>query len=88
MLIRKNECHPDTTTAVALACVALHNICIDKGDAIPSGIDLNLDENGRVPSLQLRSKLMMVEGTVRDTTRGAQKIRDALKSKFWSEHPQ
>ena len=36
ILYRKSECHPETLKSIILACIVLHNICIDKGDAILS----------------------------------------------------
>ena len=40
VLYRKSSCQPDAFKCIALACVVLHNVCIDMGDCLPSELDL------------------------------------------------
>ena len=43
VLYKKSECCKETVKTVVLACVVLHNICIDKGDGISPQLDLTVD---------------------------------------------
>ena len=43
VLHKKCESDKKTVKAMALACVILHNICIDTGDVIPRMFDLSYD---------------------------------------------
>ena len=40
VLYRKSECNEDTTKAITLACIVLHNICIEYDKAFPMQLDL------------------------------------------------
>ena len=62
ILYRKSEYHPETLKSIILACIVLHNTCIDKGDAILSTIDFNFDGSGRQLGSNLRTKLNMFQG--------------------------
>ena len=89
VLLRKCESQKETVKVMTLACLALHNICIDRGDTTPKSWDLNYDDNGaqRRPHAQVREMLKMracppLRGSV---NRQASKVRKVLKEKFWSE---
>ena len=98
---RKQECHPETLTRIALACVVLHNICIDFGDAITVDGDLNGDdvcnewydfrthwnEINSASRENLRENLNMVvfETVSQSSAKGACKVREALADAFWKE---
>ena len=65
ILYRKCETSKDTMIKMALACVILHNVCIDHGDFIPRKFHLTLDlvhnkrrsRSGQVtPSVRIRIK--------------------------------
>ena len=43
VLHKKCESDKETVKPMALACVVLHNICIDRGDLIPRVFDLFCD---------------------------------------------
>ena len=82
VLYRKLGCHPRAVKRIALACVALHNICSNAGDALPPNLDLterrDRDEVRRLLQLRNCSK-------IKDTSRLAGAIRAALSQKFWKE---
>ena len=70
------------------ACLILHNVCIDRGDAISKKLDLTLDPNtqARRPREEVRKLLQMTTcSTVKDTSSEAQKVRNALCKKLWLE---
>jgi hypothetical protein len=72
----------------ALACVILHNICIDKGDALSPQLNLTID-----PTLQKQRdrdtvrKLLQMRNCpkVKNTSRKANAIRDDIMEYLWSE---
>lgn len=43
VLLRKNESSPSEVKMAALACIILHNKCIEKEDFISRCLDLSLD---------------------------------------------
>ncbi len=87
MLYRKSECTPDTMKDIVLACIVLHNICIDKDDSLPAVFNLCFDKDGvMLNQKRRREKLVMMNGhAVADNGKGAEKVREALKNKFWNE---
>ena len=89
VLMRKNECKEETLKMMSLACVVLHNICIDLNDNIKKHWDAGYDPktNKRRPQDQVRDLLHMTKcKRVPDTCKNAAKIRDCLKDKFWKEN--
>ena len=88
MLYRKCACDPDTVKLVTLACIVLHNVCIEASDNIPVDLDLTVDPNSheRRNRERIRELLNMRQCTrVPDNSRQAKIIRDALRKKFWDE---
>ena len=72
----------------ALACLVLHNICIDLGDTLPRKLDLTIDPvtNQRRSRAKVRELLQMREcEKIRDTCYQGLLVRDALAEKFWLE---
>ena len=47
VLLRRCECSQENTKKAALACVVLHNICLEKGDTITREMDLAIDPKTR-----------------------------------------
>ena len=45
LLYRKGEVHQHSLKINVLACIVLHNICIEKGDSISRKLDLSYDKN-------------------------------------------
>ena len=88
VLLRKCESARDQVRTTTLACLILHNVCIDRGDAISKKLDLTLDPNtqARRPQEEVRKLLQMTTcSTVKDTSSEAQKVRKALCKKLWLE---
>jgi hypothetical protein len=88
VLYKKCECSKETVKVFALACVILHNICIDKGDALSPQLNLTVD-----PTLQKQRdrdtvrKLLQMRNCpkVKNTSRKANAIRDDIMEYLWSE---
>ena len=75
---------------MGLACVVLHNICIEKGDWIPRKLDLTFDDvtNKRRNSNDVRDLLDLINTDSKNYLLGksdAIRVRDVLKLKFWKE---
>lgn len=88
ILLRKCESSTSELKIAALACLVLHNICIDLGDTLPRKLDLTIDpvtNQGRSRA-KVRELLQMREcEKIRDTSYQGLLVRDALAEKFWSE---
>ena len=87
-MLRKCESSSEEVRTVTLACMVLHNVCIARGDTIPKNLDLSIDPNTNEKrnSEIVRELLQMREcRKVKDTSKKAEKIRDALAEKLWSE---
>lgn len=88
VLMRKNESSPSEVKMATLACMVLHNICIEKGERISNNLDLAIDPstNEMQGWQKIRDVLQMTScQKVRDTCVQASKIRDALCTKLWRE---
>ena len=84
VLLRKCESSDEKIKQIALACIVLHNVCIDQGDVIPRKFDLSVDpctnetrdqDEGR-KTLQMRSCPKL-----KDFPQVANRIRVALAKK-------
>ena len=69
-----------------LACMILHNICIDQGDSLLRKLDLTFDpdtlEKGNCDDI--RELLQMTSGkNVNDTGAYGKQVRDELCQKLW-----
>ena len=88
ILLRKCESRNEEVRRSALACVILHNICIDMGDTISKKLDISIDPatNQRRDRKQLRELIeMRACKSTRESCPGAAKIRDCLADKLWLE---
>lgn len=88
ILFRKCECNEQTMKAVTLACVILHNICIEHDEPFPQQPDIAADP----ATLERRDRQVVRDmldmrkcEKVKDTSINAGKIRAALKEKLWRE---
>ena len=72
---------------MTLACIVLHNICIELEDATPNCWDETVDDMERKrPQDEVIDCLIMTNSSrSRDNNFEAGKIRDALKQKFFLE---
>ena len=72
---------------VGLACVVLHNLCIDKEDIIPRKFDLSYDNvtNKRIDRAELRDILNLTNPRSKNYNRGrgeSVKHREAITKAF------
>ena len=85
VLYCKSSCQPGAIKRIALACVVLHNVCIDMGDSLPSQLDLteHLAQHGRRSRKEVRELLMMRNCTMKkDKSHHAEEIKKTLLDKF------
>ena len=62
VLMRKCESKKKTTQAMTLACIVLHNICIELEDATPNCWDQTVDDMGRKrPQDEVRELFIMTK---------------------------
>ena len=88
VLLRKNESEPSQVKTTTLACMVLHNICIEKGDTICSKLDTTSDPltNANRDSRTVRDVLEMTCcRKLPDSNSQATKIRSTLADMFWRE---
>lgn len=67
-----------------LACVILHNVCIDKGDTMSRKLDLSIDPGTNQRTIKKTTENEGCTGT-RDNSLAAGKIWDCLSEKLWLE---
>ena len=87
VLLRKSESNRDHVRTATLACMVLHNICIMQGDTISKKLDLSIDSNGQKRNREEIRKLLNMRdcSSIRDVSREANKVRNALCDKLWLE---
>ena len=90
VLQRKCESRKETVKAMALACIVLHNICIEQGDVTPRQFDLTVDEatNKRRSSQEIRDLLNLTNSKLKNFETGrpaAVKVRNVITDFFWQE---
>ena len=86
--LRKNESSKDEVKTTTLACMVLHNICIDRGETLSRKLDLTLDPvtSQRWDRNRIRELLQMTScEKIRDSSKQANVIRDALADKLFME---
>lgn len=88
VLLRKCESSKEEVKTATLACMVLHNVCIDRGETLSKKLDLTLDPvtNQRRDRNRIREILQMLPcEKVRDSCQQADIIRNALADKLFSE---
>ena len=91
ILFRKCESDKENVKLYGLACVILHNLCIDRGDLVPRHFDLTVNHasNKRLSSEEVRDLLDLrntkQKDFVIDKLSPAKKIRDRLTESLWEE---
>ena len=87
ILSRKCESQKETVKKMGLACLVLHNLCIDLGDMMPRNWDMTIDHatNNRRPQNEIRDVLLM--NNINHKYLGycpenAKRIRDLLQINF------
>ena len=87
-VLRKCESSSEKVRINALACMVLHNVCLDRKDSIPKKLDLSVDPgtNEKRDSAKVRELLQMRAcRQIKDSSVEAGKIRNALVEKLWLE---
>ena len=88
ILLRKCEGSKEEVRVATLACMVLHNVCIDRGDTISKKLNLTVDPvtNQRRDRQQICELLQMTScEKIRDSSHQANVIRDALAAKLFVE---
>ena len=88
LLYRKSEVNQHSLKVNVLACIALHNICIKKGDSITRKLDLSYDksDNTRKSPKELRRILKIVSSKCYvDTSKGAAIARNNIYDYLWNK---
>ena len=88
VLLRRCECSQENTKKAALACVVLHNICLEKGDTITREMDLAIDPKtrNRRDRATIRELLQMRAcDKIPDTDASTRLIREGLIEKLCLE---
>ena len=88
VLMRKNEWEQETFKIMSLACIVLHNICIDLDNKMSKNLDYSYDlaTNQRRSSDEVKGLLQMTyTRKVADTCKHAIIIRETLSNMFWTE---
>ena len=89
ILMRKSESHHEEVKFYTLACMVVHNICLEFGDTIPSKLDLSIDpETNEKRDRQKVREMLKISMSPKTMTAGsteANHIRNALTDKLWEE---
>ena len=88
MLFRKCESSVEEVKIATLACIVIHNICLEHGDTILTKLDLTIDPitNQKRDRKTIRDLLQMRNcKPVKDSSKAANCIRNALSDKLWEE---
>ena len=88
ILLRKCEGSKEEVRVATLACMVLHNACIDRGDTISKKLNLTVDPvtNQRRDRQQICELLQMTScEKIRDSSHQANVIRDTLAAKLFLE---
>ena len=89
LLLNKTEGNLLQTKTATLACMVLHNICLDMGDTLPSKLDLTIDpttqqkrDRNAIHDILL---MKMCDKTIDPKKNLANKVRHAITSKLFKE---
>ena len=92
ILHRKCESDKESVKLFGLACVALHNICIELGDLVPRNFDLTMDRasNKRLSPEEVRDVLSLTNSKQKQFEKEKKSAavtgRKALTEMFWEEN--
>ena len=87
ILLRKCESHTEDVKAYTIACMVLHNTCIERGETISKKLNLTVDPitSQRQDREQVQELLQMTScGKIRDLSHQASVIRDTLAEKLFA----
>ena len=88
-LMRKSESSPFEAKIATLACMVLHNACLENGDTILKKLDLTVDptSNQKRDRTTIQKILLMTRssGTANVTKTQATKVRNVIMEKVWEE---
>ena len=91
ILMRKSESSPEEVKVYSLACMVLHNVCLENGDTTPKKLDPSTnhytnEKRGRRELQEiLHIGLPQRRPFDHQGNSPAEKIRAALATKFWAE---
>ena len=88
VLYRTFEACQESSKINILACIILHNICIEKEDLITQNLDFTYDSvtNTKRSSEELKDIFNMVTGAYTvENSKGAQSVRKTLSDYFWEQ---
>ena len=72
-----------------LACMVLHNACLDQGDTIPAKLDLSIDPDTRQVRDRARLReILMIQSShkvVDPSSTEANRVRKAIVEKLWNQ---
>ena len=88
VLLRRCECSQENTKTAALACVVLHNICLEKEDTMMKKVDLAIDpKTGNWCERATIRELLQMRACdkIPHTDTMARLIREFLIEKLWLE---
>eukprot|EP00112_Aurelia_sp_Birch-Aquarium-sp1_P010870 Seg2301.2 transcript_id=Seg2301.2/GoldUCD/mRNA.D3Y31 product="Protein ALP1-like" protein_id=Seg2301.2/GoldUCD/D3Y31 len=89
LLLRKPEGGLFQIKMATLACMILHNVCLDQGDTIPSKLDLSIDPVTRqvIDRTKLREILMMKSSrkVVDPSSTQATVVRKVIVQRLWDQ---
>ena len=88
ILLRKCERRLEDVRLASLACIVLHNVCLDRGNTISQKLDLTRDPyTGELRGRATIRRLLQMRNRpkIRDTCPHATRIQNALVETFWRE---
>ena len=88
VLMRKCESPPEVVRLTTLACMVLHNVCIDQGESLPREFDLTIDAaSNTLRDRDIIRKLLDMRNCQRvcDNSHQATQVRNELMSVLWRE---
>ena len=88
-LLRKSENNLHETKIATLACMVLHNICLDQGETLPSNLDVSFDPaTNQKRDRQTICSLLLMNANRKTFDSGkneAGKLQEAISKKLWRE---
>ena len=87
-MLRKCESNHEAVRNATLACMVLHNVCVERGDTITKKQDLTLDPltNEKRPKVEIRELLKTRScKKVKDTSAQGKIVRNAIARKVMLE---